>query len=130
MGVAPGASSTLNAVSLSNESFEPLSATVWDDSPPPAPPPVPVPPRNPSLSAQVLGHLRRRFRRIRPGPPTPPVDNAEAHEHKTAHAPSLRLQVAVTIAMPDPSGGDDYIDENDEGPLEYAIGSFEMRWQK
>ncbi|KAJ7847754.1 hypothetical protein B0H14DRAFT_3675154 [Mycena olivaceomarginata] len=78
--------------------IQPLAATVWDEYPPPAPANN-GPPRHHSLVAAALAHLRWRYRRRG-------SQDGTALEEKLNHDPLVRLQVAVTIAMPCP----DYVE--------------------
>ncbi|KAF8205415.1 hypothetical protein K438DRAFT_1964479 [Mycena galopus ATCC 62051] len=102
--------------------IQPLGATVWDHTPP-APPNDP--PQHHSLAAEALAHLRRRYRRRRSRD-----DALPDPEIKVDHAaPLVRLQIAVTIAMPCLDSPRAELDDDDRR-LEYSIGLYEMPWKK
>ncbi|KAJ7778585.1 hypothetical protein DFH07DRAFT_950601 [Mycena maculata] len=102
--------------------IQPLAATVWDNTP------SPVLLNNgtaqsDTILAAAFAHLRRRYRRHNRS------DDDIALDTKLG-PPLVRLQVAVTIAMPCPdvagmsSGG-----EPDEEPWDYSIGLYEIPWK-
>ncbi|KAF7344385.1 hypothetical protein MSAN_01919700 [Mycena sanguinolenta] len=116
----------LNAPRAEWCNIQPLSATVWDHTPRPTPPNN-VPPPHHSLAAAALAHLRRRYRR------RTSQDGTLLDAKVNCDESLVRLQIAVTIAMPCP----DVIREesrteldDDEPPLEYCIGLYEMPWKK
>ncbi|KAJ7315015.1 hypothetical protein DFH08DRAFT_425317 [Mycena albidolilacea] len=105
--------------------IQPLAAAVWDESPPPASANN-GPPRHHSLVAAAVAHLRGRYRRHG-------SQDGTALGEKMNHDPLVRLQVAVTIAMPCPDFvGDSSRTElnDDEQLLEYSIGLYKMPWEK
>jgi len=112
------------AVTAEWHNIQPLAATVWDSTPLPVPPNNNTP-RHHSLAAEALAHLRRRYRSRR--------EDDVALEAKLSHPdPFVRLQIAVTIAMPCPdfASYSSRTEPDDEQPLEYSIGLYEMPWKK
>ncbi|KAJ6495450.1 hypothetical protein C8R45DRAFT_987388 [Mycena sanguinolenta] len=104
--------------------IQPLAAAVWDHTPRPTPPNNAPPPHH-SLAAAALAHLRRRYRR-RASPNNPVIDAKLKCDESL-----VRLQIAVTIAMPCPDIVRDCSrTEPDDEPLEYCIGVHEMPWKK
>jgi hypothetical protein len=102
---------------------QPLAATAWDDTPLHVPANSP-PPRPDSLAAAAFAHLRRRYRRRR-------SQQAVEMDPKSSNAePLVRLQIAVTIAMPSPDCPSSSSWTDNEQPLEYSIGLYEMPWKK
>ncbi|KAJ7485697.1 hypothetical protein FB451DRAFT_63318 [Mycena latifolia] len=101
---------------------QPLSATVWDDTPIAADNDVPRYDVTPLGAAFAL--LRRRYRRRRP-------EESVQMEAKFAGGvrPSVWLQIAVTIAMPCPP---DLATPTEpaEQTLDYSIGLCELAWKK
>ncbi|KAJ7065058.1 hypothetical protein C8F01DRAFT_1250057 [Mycena amicta] len=80
-------------------SIQPLSATIWDATRPTSPRNAVLRHEPVSLSTQVVTHLHRR----------------EAPADKSGPCSIVRLQVAVTIAMPEP----DYVEaQTDPQPFE------------
>ncbi|KAF7360588.1 hypothetical protein MVEN_00790200 [Mycena venus] len=117
------------AVTAEWHNIQPLAATVWDHTPP-----LPVPVNNDthrhhSLAAEALAHLRRRYRRRRAS-----QDDVALEAKLNPVDPLVRLQVAVTIAMPCPdftgTASRTEPDDDDEQPLEYSIGLYETPWKK
>ncbi|KAJ7902521.1 hypothetical protein B0H14DRAFT_2666487 [Mycena olivaceomarginata] len=101
-------------------SIQPLAATVWDESHAMRAPATNNAPRHHSLAAEAVAHLRRRYRGRSP--------EESALDPKLNHDAPVRLQIAVTIAMPCPDFvGNSELD--DEPPLEYSIGLYEMPWK-
>ncbi|KAJ7913859.1 hypothetical protein B0H13DRAFT_458984 [Mycena leptocephala] len=111
------------AVTAHWHNIQPLAATVWDDTPLHVPANSP-PPRPDSLAAAAFAHLRRRYRRRR-------SQQAVEMDPKSSNAePLVRLQIAVTIAMPSPDYPSSSSWTDNEQPLEYSIGLYEMPWKK
>ncbi|KAJ7512867.1 hypothetical protein B0H11DRAFT_10712 [Mycena galericulata] len=106
--------------------LQPLAATVWDETPLPVVLDNNDNPHNDPLSVAVLAHLRRRYRR--PGPEENiPMDAKLAQESR----PLIRLQIAVTIAMPSPdSASASSRTEPDEQLPDYSLGLYEAPWKK
>ncbi|KAJ7472170.1 hypothetical protein FB451DRAFT_315283 [Mycena latifolia] len=101
------------------QKIQPLAATVWDYTP------LPVNnhgvPRHETLTAAAFAHLRRRYRNRRRS------DESFVMDAKLAR-PSVRLQIAVTIAMPFPDFSSSSQTEPDEQPFDYSIGLYDMPW--
>jgi len=104
------------------KNIQPLAATIWDDTP------VPVLvnhdlPDHDTMLAAAFAHMRRRYRHHR------------SHENIAMDAklaqPLVRLQIAVTIAMPSPDfAGTSSRTEPDDDLLDYSIGLHEIPWKK
>lgn len=101
---------------------QPLAATVWDDLPlADSEPANDDTPQYDTLLATAFAHLRRRYQNRR-------SDESIAMEAKLAgntRSP-VRLQIAVTIAMP----SQDFPRTESDEPLEYSIGLYNMPWKK
>ncbi|KAJ6588615.1 hypothetical protein B0H19DRAFT_1057763 [Mycena capillaripes] len=114
-----------DAIAVTWCNIQPLAATVWDDTPPIHVPATNDTHRNHSLAAAALAHLRRRYRR------RPPQEDIAIEAKLPTAASLVRLQIAVTIAMPTPdSPSNPSWTESDEEPLDYSIGLYEMPWKK
>ncbi|KAJ7634983.1 hypothetical protein FB45DRAFT_910407 [Roridomyces roridus] len=103
--------------------IQPLSATIWDEArpEPPVQPALPhnsMPHRDPILAA-AFSHLRRRYLRPRLEEDLP----IESTKLPTLAQRVVRLQIAVTIAMPS-------IDLPADEKLDYVIGLHETPWQE
>ncbi|KAJ7104421.1 hypothetical protein B0H15DRAFT_942408 [Mycena belliarum] len=101
--------------------IQPLAATVWDHTPRPTPVSADTDGfrHDGTLLAAALAYLRRSYRRQPDGSTPGGGKNAEDVQ------PAVRLQIAVTIAMPCPDSR-----ESDNQSLEYSIGLYELAWEK
>ncbi|KAJ7211175.1 hypothetical protein GGX14DRAFT_623674 [Mycena pura] len=112
--------------------IQPLSVTVWDNRPMlQSPPPPPIPANDISrydgLLAQAFAHLRQRHRRFRRRSEEEDT-TLELKPSQSAQPPAtVQLQVAVTIAMPNPNfaGVSSNIrTDPDDGSFEYSIAYY------
>ncbi|KAJ7640714.1 hypothetical protein DFH06DRAFT_620405 [Mycena polygramma] len=108
-------------------SIQPLAATVWDATSLHAPAVRDTSRNHSTFAAAAVAHLRQRYRRRRPQ-----EDVAMEAKMPSAASP-VRLQLAVTIAMPSPesAGSSQRTEPDEERPLDYySIGLYEIPWNK
>ncbi|KAJ6459711.1 hypothetical protein C8R47DRAFT_131457 [Mycena vitilis] len=96
-------------------SIQPLAATVWDATSLPAPAVDDASRSHSTFAAAAVAHLHQRYRRRRPQ-----EDVAMEAKMPSAASP-VRLQVAVTIAMPSPdsASSSQRTEPDEERPLDY-----------